>query len=100
MKSCIGMCAVMQAHPDRGEIYARALRDLASNAITKRFVAGPFSKVIRKRSGNVPDLHGVVEGAAVCSSSRIARAALSLAPAPPSLPMIASKLEIIRSRAG
>ena len=41
------MRAVVNAHPDRAEIYARAFCDLVRNTITKRFVTGPFGKVIR-----------------------------------------------------
>src|SRR4030095_4482817 len=46
MKPSIGVRAVVHAHPDRAEIHARAFCDLICNTITKRFVTGPFGKVI------------------------------------------------------
>src|SRR6266513_3000311 len=51
MKSGVGVRAVVHAHRDRAEIYARAFCDLVRNTITKWFVAGPFSEIIRSRAG-------------------------------------------------
>jgi hypothetical protein len=47
MKWSIGVRAVVHAHRDRAEIYARAFCDLVRNTITKRFVTRPFGEVIR-----------------------------------------------------
>src|SRR4030095_10814908 len=47
MKSSISMSPIMQAHRDRTEIYARSFCDFIRNTITKRFVTGPFGKLIR-----------------------------------------------------
>ena len=50
MESRIGVGAVVHAHGDRAEIHTAAVGNLACQSITKRLVAGPFGKFVRKHS--------------------------------------------------
>ena len=50
MKPRIRMRAVVHAHRDRAEVYARTFGDLVRQTIIERFVTWPFGEVVRKRS--------------------------------------------------
>src|SRR6476646_5140863 len=59
MQSGIGMGPVVHAHLDCAEGNGRAFLDFSGQSIIKRLITGPFCKVIRKGSRNIPNLHGV-----------------------------------------
>jgi hypothetical protein len=56
----VGVRAVVHAHANRTQINAFAFRFLSRQLKTTRLVTGPFCKIIRKRSRNIPDFHGVI----------------------------------------